>query len=512
MKKKVGQSTFIVKLGTAGDCTFHIDKSRKEETPIYKQIADVLIDLLQRGRLVDGSRLPTVRELSKALDVTRVTVHHAYNHLKKTGWAEARVGRGTFVRMMPTASVDSEELSTGSITYDKAMADLSILKNRGGMVSLAMAEPDSRLLPGREFFRTFRTMEPHAQEYLSYGPYQGAPLLRQILATSLRNQKMDVQADDILITTGVTQGLSLTISALCEKGDKVLVEQPTYLGFLSLLKAHGLEPIGIPRDEQGLRLDVLERLLKKEQPRALYTIPRFQNPTGTCMSQEHRMALLQLAKIYQLTIIEDDVYGELSYETDASYPLKAQTEHEDIVYVNSFSKSLFPGLRIGYIVPPATLKARLMELIRCRELCGAPFVQHALTHFLQQGRLQKHLDLVKPIYKRRRDALLSALAEYMPEEVHWSQPKGGFCCWLTLPRQNHFGSLYREALQHNIAFTPGAVFFMNADSTRHLRLCFGAQDEESICTAVQSLGGLIKDAMIRPGFHSASHATSSPIV
>ncbi|TNE45292.1 MAG: PLP-dependent aminotransferase family protein [Deltaproteobacteria bacterium] len=512
IEKQLGQSKKIVSLGDRANRVITVDKERRDEFPIYKQIADELVRLVEEGDLPPGSRLPTVRRLAEQLEVTRVTIHSAYGELSKRGYAEAVVGRGTFIKKLPPAAPRIFGVSTVQLTPDQAMADLSEIKEQPDIISLAMAEPDPSLLPAKEFMRLFRSMEDRAAELLSYGPYQGALELRHVLVSLLREKGIRSFADDLIVTTGVTQGLSLSLGAICKPGDKVIVEQPTYLGFLSLLKSYSLEPVGVEINKDGPDLNQLEQLMQREQPKVYYTVPSFHNPSGICMSAVKRRSVLDLARRYNVTIIEDDVYGHLQYDNAELRPLKADDTEDLVIYVNSFSKVLLPGLRVGYMLPPSSLREPLMALVRCRELCGPPFLQHALAEFLRRGALHKHLKRVLPKYQARRDALLDALEIGMPDEAHWNRPTGGFCCWVTLPAQIDFEELYNQSLHRGVAYTPGSVFFMPPRADRHMRVCFGNQDTSSIQRATETLGKLTREMLHRPGAHPPRRFSSTPVV
>ena len=469
-----------------------IDKDRKSKPPLYKQISEQIIRKIEDGYLPKGSRLPTVRELADELAVTRVTAHSAYTHLKEQGWIEATVGRGTFVSASPSRPDTTEPLSL-SITPERVMADMSRLGQHPGIRSLAMAEPDLRLYPVREMMRLIQSLESMATELFQYGSSQGDLLLRQQLSELVEERGIRAKADDILVTTGITQGLALVTTALCERGDKVLVEQPTYLGFLGLLQSCGVEPIGIPLDSEGPRLDYMRRVLARERPRLFYTIPSFQNPTGLCASAQRRADLLALAREYGLTILEDDIYNRLSYGETPPSALKAEDTEDLVIYFDGFSKSLLPGLRIGFVLLPPALKEKVLSLLQVREICGPPLLQRALGEFLRRGGYRDHLRRVLPVYERRRDALLEMLEETMPEGVEWTTPQGGYCSWVSLPPEGHFDELYRTALDRGVAYTPGEVFLASPESRRHARLCFGAREEGEIREAVSILAGTIKD-------------------
>lgn len=490
----------------------HIDRGIKEKFPLYLQIADGIIRAVDGGALSRGSRLPTVRDLAEQVGVTRVTVHNAYNELRSRGWIEATVGRGTFVAGPPLSSSAPVEAISSEITPDKVMADLLQLSHLSDTRSLAISEPDPQLYPAHEFLRLFRSLEKDAVELFQYGAYQGDSQLCQELSGLLAEKGVRAKPDDIVVTNGVTQGLSMVTAALCERGDKVLVEQPTYLGFLGMLESYGMEPIGVPLDEEGPRLDHLERILTRDRPRFFYTVPSFQNPTGICMSQKRRARLLSLAAEYELMIVEDDINGYLGYDAAPPPPLKANDHNNLVVYLDGFSKVLLPGLRVGFIVPPPALKEKLMSLVRAREMCGPLVLQRTLAEFLRRGLFHEHLKRSLPLYRKRRDALVEALSQAMPEEVDWTVPQGGYCCWVSLPEQGDFDELYRTALSRGVVYTPGEVFLATPTSRRHLRLCFGAHEEGVTREAVLILGDIIKNYMSRPAEPAARSFEPKPIV
>ncbi len=491
---------------------FEVDRQAKDRKPIYRQIADQVVGQIRDGSLPNGSQLPTVRELADHLQVTRVTAHNAYNELKADGWIEATVGRGTYVTGLPASAAPIETTLGSAMTPDQMMEDMSRLQQLPGTRSMAMAEPDENLMPTSRFMGLLRSLERHASDLFHYGPYQGEPELRHMVSGLLLDKNIRANPDDILITTGVTQGLSLSVAALCEPGDKVIVEQPTYLGFLGILESCGVEPVGVPLDEEGPRLDVLEKILLRERPRVFYTIPNFQNPTGISMSAERRAQLLELAAEYGLTIIEDDIYGLLSYDGRPPQPLKAGDRDDLVVYLDSFSKVLLPGLRVGYIVPPVALKENILSLLRVRELGGPPLLQRAVAEFIRRGFFQEHLKRVVPAYRKKRDVFLDALARSMPEGAQWTSPRGGYCAWVTLPEQGDFDQLYRAALARGVAFTPGEVFLTTSDRRKHLRLCFSSQDAKGIREAVSTLGGVIKELTTRRSVASSRSGLPKPIV
>ncbi len=484
-----------------------LDRARSQ--PLYRQIAEQIKGQIGDGHLPIGTRLPTVRQLASTLGVTRLTVHNAYSELQAGGWVEATVGRGTFVatsvQPRPLALTDGSQ-----VTADGVMEDLLRLSQRAGLRSMGYAEPDPVLYPAREFWDSMIGLRNDSSLW-QYGSPQGDPLLRVELAALLAEQGIEVLPDEILVTQGVSQGLALVAQALARPGDRVVVEQPTYLGLLNILKAQGLQPVGVPQDDEGPCLDRLEQVITQQKPRFFYTIPRFHNPTGICMSAQRQRDLLALAEQHGLVIVEDDIYGLLSYDGPA-LPLKASDRHGLVVYLQSASKVMLPGLRVGYLVAPAPLREQLLPLRRASDLTSPPLLHRALADFLHRGRLRMHLRRMIPIYRERRDALLNAMQYWMPDCVQWTRPAGGFCCWVTLPESDMLDDLYQATLGRGVSFTPGEVFLAEPDGRHHFRLCFGSQPPEIIREGVALIGGLLRERVGRSARRIKQQADWVPLV
>ena len=468
-----------------------IQVSRESKQSLYRQISENIKERIRDGRLPANTRLPTVRQFAKDLNVTRLTIQNAYSELQADGWIEATVGRGTYV----SSSIQPMTLAPTIgqyLTPDSAINDMLEISQVMGVRSMGMAHPDPALFPAAEFWPYLVRLQGQANDLLGYGPIQGDTELRVELAELLREIGLTAVPEDILITAGTMQAIFLVTRTITRPGDIVLVDEPTFLGTLSILKALELDFKTVPLDDEGPILDKFEKVLQTHRPRFYYAIPNFHNPTGIFMSQARREAVLALAKQYDCLIVEDDIYGRLTYNSHPPPPpLKAQDPTNRVIYLGGFSKVLMPGLRVGYAIAPPHLRTQLLQLRRATDLCSPPFVQRALAHFLGDGGLKRHLKRVLPVYRERRDVLLSALRQYMPPEVSWSQPKGGFCCWVSLPRYFERGELYRTALQHGFAFTPGEAYLIESEQEDYLRLCFGNQNITSIRVGVKLLADLI---------------------
>ena len=379
------------------------------------------------------------------------------------------------------------------LTPDSAINDMLELDQVVGVRSMALAIPDSTLFPTDIFWDNLSHLRSQANELMGYGPIQGDTALRIALMKLIEEKGITAVPEDIFITSGTLQGLSLVTQTIADAGDNALVDAPTFLGMLNILKAQKINPITVSFAADGPDLDAFEHAIHIHKPRFYYAVPTFHNPTGHTISTEKRTAILHLAQKHNIMIVEDDIYSDLAYDGPTPPTFTAQDTNDRVIYISGFSKSVMPGMRVGYIVMPPQLRTRLQTLRRATDLCGTVFVQRALAHFIQNGSFKQHLKRVIPIYRDRRDALLATLRTTMPPVVNWSRPGGGYSSWISLPRYFAPGELYRRALQHGFAFTPGEAYQIDDERHEFLRLCFGNQRVQAIRAGVMLLSQLIKE-------------------
>jgi DNA-binding transcriptional MocR family regulator len=488
-----------------------ISLNRGSPQPLYTQLAQDIQRRIRSGALPPGARLPTVRELARQLGVTRLTVHTAYSELQAGGWVEATVGRGTFVAT-PDEPASMFAQPGRDLSPPSILNDMLHMARLPGMRSLAMADAGPDLYPTREFGRALEEALASGASALSYTPSQGDPLLRTTLADLLRERGISAVPDEIVITSGVTQGMSLLAHTLARAGDTVIVEQPTYLGLLNVLSTQGIRAIGAPLDDEGLVVDGLEQLILEHRPRFIYTIPVFQNPSGVCLSPARRAALLDLVGRHRIPLIEDDIYSQLAYEGSAPPALKADDPAGLVVNVGSFSKSALPGVRVGYVVAAPHLASRLAAAKQADDLCSPPLLQRAMALFVQHGWLAAHLRRAIPQYRERRDALLGAMARHFPAGLRWTTPRGGFCSWVALPPGVSTAELYMAAAERGVAFAPGDVFFVGPAPGPVMRLSFSSLTPELIGEAIQILGQVLGAHMTRRTFAAPPISDWVPLV
>jgi 2-aminoadipate transaminase len=464
--------------------------NRKSPMPLYTQLAHEIQQRIRSGALPAGSRLPTIRAFSQQLGVTRLTIHAAYHELQAGGWAEATVGRGTFVAEMSHAPISAADLGR-EVSASGLIHDMMRMSQLPGMRSLAMADGALELYPQRDFARAIEEAMASGPAIFSYTSPQGDPTLRTVLAENLLERCMQVTPDELVITSGVTQGLAMVAQALASPGDTVLVEQPTYLGAINIFGQRGLRMVGVSVDEQGMVTTELESLIAAHQPRFIYTIPAFHNPTGICMSAERRAQLLAIAEQHQIPIVEDDIYARLAYEGAPPSSLYGEDRSRLVLNLSSFSKALLPGIRIGYIVAAPAFIPRLVRAKQASDMCSPPLLQRAMAAFIQHGWLANHLRRAVPRYRERRDTLLTAMGRFFPFGVNWSEPQGGFSVWVALPQSINVTDMYMAGIERGVAFTPGDAFFVGVAPRPYMRLAFSAATPEVLVEATRILGELL---------------------
>lgn len=493
----------------------HIPLDREKPVPLARQIQAHLERLVRERLLAPGVKLPATRELAQSLGVNRATVALAYEELVAGGWARARVGQGTFVAERaadaadartaaeaaePRAPIDWSGLLSRSALIMRADAERSrALLPPGGangaVISFAGGMPDSGLFPTDAFRRALnQVIREEGETLLQYYPVGGYLPLRRYLATYLLRFGVEARPEEILIVNGSQQGFDLIGRTLVDPGDFVAIEQPTYPRALQVFRAFGAQLMAVPWGAHGPRLDVLERLVERHTPKLFYCQPSAHNPTGLTMSDEVARGLLAAAARHQVPIVEDGFDGSLYYDGRRASPLKARDRDGLVVYIGTFSKILFPGLRLGWVVGPPQLLERLQAAKQLADLHTGALVQAAVHRFCERKLLDRHVARVAGEYARRRTLLLAGLRRRMPVDVAWTEPRGGFSLLLTLPAGFNASALLPRAVEHGVAFMPGAAFFVDGSGERTLRLSFSSVAAGRIDEGVRRLSETIKAA------------------
>lgn len=459
---------------------------RSSETPLYLQISRALRELILSGGLLEGLHLPPERRLAQDLGVNRSTVLAAYRELKSEGLLDARVGRGTAVaprrgtapRAVTATSAPQlpwHQLArpTAAKAEDPLLRDLLELTERRDAISLSIGLPAPEHLPLRELHEIERELFAEVgAAVLQHSPTEGITPFRETLGQHMATRGAACSAPEVMVTSGSQQAIDLVARAFLEPGDAVAVEAPSFFGALQVFRAAGARLLGVPADEQGMRTDLLESLLQRQRPKLIYTLPTFQNPAGHVMSLERRRHLLDLAYRFQVPVLEDDPYSDLRYDGAALPSVKALDGHGHVIYVSSFSKALFPGLRIGWIAAPRPVIRRLALAKQSVDLHSSTLGQWLIDRFVRQGGLERHLRTVRAAYAKRRDAMLEALKAQALPGVTYVRPDGGFYFWCRLPETVAPARLLSRAAEERVSFLPGTPFFCEETGQNHVRLSF----------------------------------------
>jgi GntR family transcriptional regulator/MocR family aminotransferase len=484
-----------------------IPLTRQSSQPLYRQIETFLRQGILSGSLPPGTRLPATRRLARDLGTSRITVENAYAELEADGLVLGRIGSGTYVlppyplprplREGPGAPwpLWQRDLQVRSRLVEGTAPDQTGLAGRHPHpIDLAVGVGDPHQFPAEDFRKVIQTvMRRDGIAALEYGDRRGYAPLRSTIAHVLASQGLQVNPENVLVTAGSQQALALASQLLLKPGDVAMVESPTYSGALDLFRALGLKVVGVPVDERGMQVDELEGLLQQHHPKLIYTIPNFQNPTGTCLSGRRRRQLIGLADRYNVPVLEDDFVGDLRYEGRAQPALKALDPGGRVIYVSTFSKMLMPGLRVGFLVAEGPVYDSLTCYKRVCDLATSNLVQRALEAYVTVGRYQAHLRRSCRVYRQRRDGMLQAIERYLPAGVRANLPQGGLFVWLRLPEGLPAGELLSLACEEGVSFAAGSLFFPHAaDGEGFVRLNFAAQSPEETEEGIRRLAKAIR--------------------
>jgi 2-aminoadipate transaminase len=373
------------------------------------------------------------------------------------------------------------------------------------VISFAGGLPAPELFPIEEFRAAADTvLRTMGRQALQYSMTEGLPALRQMIVRHMARYGIVVTIDNVLITTGSQEALDLIGKVLINPGDKVLTEEPTYLGALQAFTTYGAEYVTVPIDDNGLQTGELEEALRAG-PKFIYVLPNFQNPAGTTFSLARRLELIALADHYGVPIVEDDPYGQLRYEGDHIKPivvLDAENRHcetnghysGNVIYLSTFSKTLAPGLRLGWVVAPEEVLGRLVQAKQGTDLHSGTFDQ-MLTHEVARGGfVDRHVRRLREVYRRRRDVMLGALDKAFPDPslgVRWTRPRGGLFLWVTVPDAIDTRELLAEAIRERVAFVPGSAFYPHGGGRSSMRLNFSNASDERIQEGIARLSRAI---------------------
>src|SRR5215218_1680142 len=380
-----------------------------------------------------------------------------------------------------------------------AMRDLMAVTAQPEVISLAGGLPDTSTFPAEDFAALMaRVAVDSAPAALQYGPTEGLDELKDCIAQVMAAEGMEIERDELLVTTGGQQVIDLVCKTLLDPGDVVIAEAPTYPGAVPVFSSYQADVVQIELDADGMRVDVMEAALDRLEaegrvPKFIYTVPSFQNPGGVTLSLERRRRLVQVAAERELLVLEDNPYGLLRYEGEPQPTLYALDGGEYVIYLGTFSKILSPGLRLGWTAAPRPVLEKMNLGKGGTDLCSSPFAQHFVVSYFAERDWRRYLGTLTELYRRRRDTMLDALAEHFPAEATWTRPEGGLFIWATLPDYIDTTDLLARALGENVAFVPGRAAYLDGRGGSSMRLNFSGVGEDDIREGVRRIGKVISE-------------------
>ncbi|MEC2059923.1 aminotransferase-like domain-containing protein [Bacillus stercoris] len=451
--------------------------SRKSDVPLHRQIEQYMKDKILHGEWAVGTKIPAQRTLADMFQVNRSTVTAAIDELTSQGLLEGRRGGGTKV-VNSTWSVlaaepplDWSDYVRSGIHRPNSSIIQAINQNepRTDIIRLGTGELSPDLLPADTMGRMFQRINSRALS-LGYEQPKGNRQLREAVADHLKGKKIRVSPSAILIVSGALQALQLISIGLLKRDSVILTEKPSYLQSLHVFQSAGMRLRGLPMDKEGIKAGLVSSYRKQYGGQLLYTIPSFHNPTGTVMSEQRRKEIISLSKKEQLPIIEDDAYGDLWFEEKPPEPLKAMDHEGHILYLGTFSKTVSPGLRIGWLAGPEPVIERLSDIKMQTDYGSSGLSQWAAAEWLSQGYYEEHLTLVRRVLKQRRDAAVYFLERYAGDIASWRIPAGGFYIWVTFHKNLPVSRFFYELLKRQVLVNPGSIY--DGEDRNSIRLSY----------------------------------------
>ena len=398
---------------------------------------------------------------------------------------------------------DFQKILSTNVKGMKRSAIRELLKLTGDpeIISFAGGLPSPDSFPIQQLKEIVNeVLDEDGASALQYGATEGDTRLRELLVENYRASGFDITIDNLMITTASQQGLDLLTKVFVNRGDKIIVGLPSYLGGLSAFNSYGADPVGVKFDEKGMRADLLEAALeemkqKGEKPKFIYVIPDFQNPAGITMPESRRKESIALARKYDVIIVEDSPYKELRFEGEDQKSLYALDNTGHVITLGTFSKIFVPGFRIGWVIAHPEILDKFIVAKQATDLCTSPFVQKISAKYLEKGYYAENLVKTIAMYKEKKEVMMKAFDDFMPEGVTWTRPEGGLFLFLTLPEHMDSEELFREALKEKVAFVIGHVFHCDGSGKNTMRINFSYATKDQIVEGVKRLATAIKKTM-----------------
>jgi DNA-binding transcriptional MocR family regulator len=467
----------------------------------YRYLADEIEQKILNGIYKPGERLPSIRKLHKQSNLSISTIYHAYMELETMGLVEARPKSGYFVNPVALEKLKIPEFQ--KMSHPPTKVRLSAMINsvisaisNPSFLPLGSTVTDSALLPFRHFSRILKDLShKELQGMISYSLSEGFPELRRQIALRTVGVMEGIVPEDIIVTNGCMEAVALSLLATTQPGDTVVIETPTNFGFLQLLHELGLLVMEIPTDPQhGVDIEELEKVLCRNNIKACLFIPNFHNPLGACMPDANKQRLVELLDRFETPVIEDDISSELYFGRHHPMPLKAFDKNDRVITCSSFSKTMAPGLRIGWVIPGRRYQEKIQNLKAAVSVTSSTLDQYLVSEYLASGAYARHLRTLRNSLKKQVVLSAFSIQKHFPPETRLAVPCGGTLLWVQLPEDVDGLEIYRQALDHHIAIIPGVVCSNSRQFKNFIQISCGSPFTEEIEKGIESLGKLVSQS------------------
>ncbi|MEO8172404.1 MAG: PLP-dependent aminotransferase family protein [Sediminibacterium sp.] len=465
---------------------------------LYMQVAKGLEKMIAEEVLLIGDKLPSVRILSEENGISMGTAFQAYYHLEAKGLIESRPKSGYYVRfnhkrfpalpkMIPTDALSHD------VSVKEMIASLYADISSTDVINFALAVPDLSLLPAAKISKSVTHVLRNSKDHcIGYEHTQGNPELRKQIAKLSFNWGGKIKPEEVVVTCGCLEAITLCLKAVTKYGDTIAVECPTYFGIFQAIESMGLKVVEISSDPvNGADIDSFKKAIKKFPIKACVFIPNYNNPMGSCMPDDQKKRLVNLITKHNIPLIEDDIYGELYFGKNRPKTCKFYDTKGLVMHCSSLSKSLTPGYRIGWALP-GKFTDEVKQMKRIHNISCPNITQAAIAHFLQHGRYEYHLKNLRKALHTQSLRYMQAVIDHFPEDTKVSRPQGGFILWIELNKKVNTFKLRSEAMKHKISIMPGRIFSVSANYSNCMRLSFGKQFTEDTEYGLMVVGKLIR--------------------
>jgi DNA-binding transcriptional MocR family regulator len=465
----------------------------------YLEVAERIEALIEKKILKIGDKLLSVRALSKEQGISLSTAFQAYYSLESKGLIEARPQSGYYVKYSHEHTLDLPKTCQVSdeaipVSVDEMINSVYVDLNNEKLLNFSMGAPAFELLPSAKLSKAvMHALRESKSSCLNYEHIQGNVALRKQIARQTFNWGGSFSEDDVIVTAGAVEAMSLCIKAITNPGDAIAIESPTYFAIFQIMESHGLKVVEIPTNPiTGVDLDYLEKAIPRFDIKACMFVNNFNNPLGSCMPDENKKRLVEMLAKREIPLIEDDIYGELYFGKTRPKTCKTYDKKGLVLHCASFSKSLAPGYRIGYAIP-GRFKEKVLRLKRMHTVASNTLAQAAIADFLAKGRYELHLRHLRKALHCQSLRYVQAVSEYFPEGTCITRPQGGFTLWIEMNPKINAYKLHKRALKHNIGIAPGQIFSSQGRFENCFRISYGMPWSDKIGAGLQTLGKLMKE-------------------